>query len=232
MKVPSIFCQALGGSHLAAAREPGCQRIVESWQQIEKTLSALPNLTSVDVWIDHTSPEKWATFDERSVVEPFAAFARNRSDIRATVHLPWLHPLHENPRLHFSGPKNTESICVKRFIRQRRFARASPGGRDDYPRFDEVEDFPYLASHSEWWRFPTYKDLIEAERVLWRQGVDVKAGKELFDEELRDISGVYHGNDPPLPRAFQGRLVWNEFYDQYNRLSEALKELSEESGFA
>ncbi|KXJ93555.1 hypothetical protein Micbo1qcDRAFT_174602 [Microdochium bolleyi] len=166
-----------------------CRKFLEAWRKIGRTLSHVRNLTCIDVWIDHSSMQKWASFNERAIVAPLVLFAKDRPEVTATVHLPWLHPLHEKQHRHFTESAVERVIRIKRFIRQRQFVQYVAVGDHGSYHVDELEDFPYLALGSAWWRFSTSSDLIEAERSLFRQGVDVETGRALFDEKIAFMGG-------------------------------------------
>ncbi|KAH7039773.1 uncharacterized protein B0I36DRAFT_357165 [Microdochium trichocladiopsis] len=246
LKVPGAFCRALGKSGVIAATPAtsttgnteeyqNLHQLVDSWRRIGEILSRLSSLIRVDVWIDHLSPEKWATFNERAIVDPLAAFARKyRGEINTTVHLPYLHPLYERTDLHFTDA-SADGLCIERFARQRSFVQPhdEQARLDDFhndfqnyhgnlyiteARFaptDDVNDFPYLARFAEFWRFSTIKELADAERLLIRQGVDVHAGNAVFEHLMRIIEEEISEHPWP-PRVFPGSEIWREFYRKYN----------------
>ncbi|KXJ93560.1 hypothetical protein Micbo1qcDRAFT_233037 [Microdochium bolleyi] len=231
LKVPAMFCTALGADDGSVNEEmdADCRDLVASWHRIGEILEQFPHLSSVDAWIDHSTPEKWCLFNERRIVEPFAAFLRRRrgtgtNDLVAAVHLPFVHPLHENPERHFiddvADSGVSHNLQIRRFVRQRSFVdRGSP------PRTFEAEDFPYTASAREGWHiFPdprwTPANIVEAERALFRQGVNVDTGIREWKEDMRVMGQLTDpGFEAYIPVGeFAGRIVWTEFLRRHNKL--------------
>lgn len=147
------------------------------------------------------SPDRWYELDERSIVEPLAAFLREErgTALQTTVHLPWLHPWHEDAAKHFTAGKPADLFQIERFVRQRQFVDFEPRPPccEHYPElcafvaghvpgFRVVEDFPFLASEVRYLRLAS-RDVFEAGVRLLRQGIDV----EDHLESWRDLKAQY-----------------------------------------
>ncbi|KXJ93556.1 hypothetical protein Micbo1qcDRAFT_161561, partial [Microdochium bolleyi] len=147
-------------------------------------------------------------------MEPLSEFARRNPEkgTVVNVHLPFLHPLYERADTHFTDNVGC-NFQIQRFVRQRQFVNVKwDNHTKDGPRIFEVEDFPYMAEYEQEWRcvFPEPAELVEAERSLWCQGVDVKTGCILWKQILESMS-LYHTPDPPPLAPFAGKRVWCEF---------------------
>ncbi|KXJ93559.1 hypothetical protein Micbo1qcDRAFT_174606 [Microdochium bolleyi] len=229
LKVPTSFCSAFGTSGLLAA--PDREPLVTAWQRIDETLPRFQDLIDVHIWIDHSTPERWASFNEKEIFKRFLGFARLRKNLTATVHLPFLHPLYENSKMHLLNKEELAegNIRIQRFVRQRQFV----GQVGDRPHVREVEDFPHLVEHSKHWRFSTLEDLLEAERDLFRRGVDVQAGVlHLMDfvYEMTDLGALGFGPRPGPVGMYPGRRIWGEFMDSYSQFFDDFRALQNEQG--
>lgn len=75
----------------------------------------------------------------------------------------------------------------------------------------------------------TIKQLADAERLLIKRGVDVKAGRALFEDFMnQDAPEEYRDPDMPEPRyRFPGSDIWNQFFNRHNRYMERVYGQSE-----
>lgn len=102
-----------------------------------------------------------------------------------TIYLPYVDPRYEQEDVHFTEPATGNGLRIERFARQRCFVyRPDVNSISGYPRLiiGVPDDFPHLAKHAQNWSFSTVKQLAEAERLLIKRGVDVKAGRALFED--------------------------------------------------
>lgn len=211
------------------------QHFLSSWRRIGQTLSELPGLARLDVWIDLVLGQNWAAYDEKAIIEPISPFAfKYRAELCTTVHLPYIDPKWEREDFHFTELAAIEGLHTQRFARQRSFvASRLPDGAGcpmvAGPAIGVISDFPCLAKHAEFWRFSTIEELADAERRLSRQCVDVQAGHAHFEHLLLDFEIVSCIPSAPRPREFAGSRIWIRFFKEHSILIEYLDDLQAET---
>lgn len=191
-KCPLSFCKSFDQQNQHKEVVDGsCSRPTRPWSRIGSVLFQHTSLSQLTVWIDHLSPDRWHELDERSIVEPLEAFLREErgTALQATVHLPWLHPWHEDAAKHFTADKPAELFQVERFVRQRQSV-------DSRPRPPCCKHYPelcaFVAGHVPGLRGsllssgPPGRLLGRGERLL-RQGIDVEG----HIENLRELKTEY-----------------------------------------
>ncbi|KAH7067752.1 hypothetical protein FB567DRAFT_541629 [Paraphoma chrysanthemicola] len=155
--------------------------------------TALPNLRTLHIWADHTSPKTWTLVSERSFLHPLSPLSAS-PNLAIVVNLPKLHPRYESPERHYMHTTPPPPFVITRRLRQSEHGVRMKGGGF---KVKSAQDFPILFEDS------SDEDLEVVERVergMWERGEDVEAEANalppwmhVYREPLED--GVDYGFD-------------------------------------
>ena len=131
---------------------------VVAWQRLSSTLAHVKALRTLRVWLDRSEHHYWTTVDESAIIAPLRPLA-DRRQLDVCIELP----------RHYNDDTTTLPFQVTRRLRQRFFGYTDSLGK---VRTIRKAEFPMLEA----WHFPvdglSAAELEDAERQLWREGVD------------------------------------------------------------
>jgi hypothetical protein len=138
------------------------------------TTTSLPQLRSLDIWLDHNDLTSWTLVSERILLHALPT----DPSIPTTVNLPYLHPAHESATRHFTPTSASPAFTLNRRVRQRFFAESISGKLGVLYE----PDFPLLLEQYEDMGMEV-EEIAATEREMWESGRDVEA-------EVRILSGM------------------------------------------
>jgi hypothetical protein len=165
LRLPLEFFQSLEAQQ---TRHDG-----QTWLQICST-PFFGTLTSLTLWLDHTSTSTWSLVNERSFLHPLLD-ALLPTNVQVVIILPKLHPLHECPDRHFLTTRIGKKAYVYRKLRQRYRSR------DDCLVVVHVPDYPYFL---DFYENLSLAEVEEYERAGWEKGHDMELFAEMERIEL------------------------------------------------
>jgi hypothetical protein len=133
---------------------------VVAWQRLSSTLAYVTALRTLRVWLDRSEHHYWTTVDESAIIAPLRPLA-DRRQLDVCIELP----------RHYDDNTTTLPFRVTRRLGQRFFGYTDSL---DQARTIRKADFPMLEARD----FPvdglSVGELEDAERQLWREGVDIQ----------------------------------------------------------
>ncbi|KAK3317195.1 hypothetical protein B0T19DRAFT_404902 [Cercophora scortea] len=197
LRVPLLFLQAIFDDNITESTytgspntrtnngpEAAAQHIgnechwVRKWAGLWPALAfRLRKLRHLHVWLDHEDSRSWSLVNECAVLSSLARSfpLDNIAGLEGvSLTLPNLHPLHENPEIHFiaSSLKIPPSIAINRRMRPVYwFEVSAPGERAEVMH---VADFPFMVQYSgikdHGWEDTSQEEIQEIEREWWLTG--------------------------------------------------------------
>ena len=149
---------------------------IANWLRLGSTLSQLPNLSQLWIWLEHDKPCSWSVVNERTTLSSLARLS-NSPSVDIHLSLPKLHLGLKSQDRHYVNEDHT-FFHLHRRIRQRYHSTKSEQGRDDL-KFQA--DFPFLLHCIEFVDL-SVAEIERKEHSWWRRGIDIESGlKELHD---------------------------------------------------
>lgn len=167
LRLPLATCQVFETPTSSEALQPN----LSAWTNLPRTISHLPNLNRLHIWLDHSDPSSWSLVNERAILSPLLSL----QNIRISINLPKLHPNHESSERHFIDDC---PFPIHRRYRQRSFAvnqvrngvtTVEYQARPDFPTVPDAPDFFMEMMNDDWRNGVVDEVALEACRVEWEQ---------------------------------------------------------------
>jgi hypothetical protein len=154
-------------------------RSAQSWHQICSS-PFLRTLTTLSLWLDHTSTSTWSLVDECLLLRPLLELLLP-TNVQVVIILPKLHPLHKCADCHFLTKRIGGTARLYRKLRQRYRSL------HDCLIVIHVPDFPYFLDICEGW---SMAEVEEYELSGWEKGQDMEAFAEMERVPMHGIHNI------------------------------------------